>query len=228
MFNLEQSIVAWRKQMLAAGIQAPVPLEELESHLREEIEWQLRSGESEPMAFAAAVQQIGGSAVLKPEFAKVGETIHERLKRLFCALGGIPEYQLATNMNVPNQNPEPGWATYLKSAVWIFPAIFVWIGCMVFLVPKLKEVGAVAKTQLPQSIQFELAVADLIKNNFLLGALIFLTMLVLLEWRWRGWARYRRLLSGIVGFCLNCSALFFLASLLVFAVLVASQLAHPR
>ena len=38
MLNLEQKISEWRKQMLAVGIQAPVPLEELEIHLREEIE----------------------------------------------------------------------------------------------------------------------------------------------------------------------------------------------
>ena len=228
MFDLEKSIADWRQQMLDAGIKSPVPLEELENHLREEIEWQLRSGRSEPIAFAAAVRQIGGSAALKPEFAKVGEPIHERLRRLFCALSGIPDYQLATNMNTSNSNLERGWVTYLKSVVWIFPALFVWIGCMVLVVPKLKEVGEVSKTHLPPLIEFELAVADLIKNNFLLGALIFLTALILLEWRWRGWARFRRLLFGIVGFCLNFSALFFLASLLIFAVLVASQLAHPQ
>ena len=37
MFNLEQAIAEWRQQMLATGIQTPVPLEELEIHLREEI-----------------------------------------------------------------------------------------------------------------------------------------------------------------------------------------------
>jgi hypothetical protein len=44
MFNLEQSIIEWRKQMLAAGIKTPVPLDELEIHLREEIERQMASG----------------------------------------------------------------------------------------------------------------------------------------------------------------------------------------
>jgi hypothetical protein len=38
MFNLEQAIATWRRQMLAAGLKSPVPLEELESHLREEME----------------------------------------------------------------------------------------------------------------------------------------------------------------------------------------------
>jgi hypothetical protein len=41
MFNLEQAIADWRQQMLAAGIKTPVPLEELENHLREENEQQM-------------------------------------------------------------------------------------------------------------------------------------------------------------------------------------------
>jgi hypothetical protein len=40
MFDLEKSIPEWRQKMFAAGISA-VALEELESHLREEIEQQI-------------------------------------------------------------------------------------------------------------------------------------------------------------------------------------------
>ncbi|MGO8838223.1 MAG: permease prefix domain 1-containing protein [Limisphaerales bacterium] len=71
MFNLEQAIVEWRRQMLAAGIKTPVPLEELESHLREEIEWLVKSGLDEQTAFAAAVQKIGSGHMLRNEFGKV-------------------------------------------------------------------------------------------------------------------------------------------------------------
>ena len=70
MFNLEPSIAEWRKQMLAAGIKTPVPLEELESHLREDIEQQVRSGINAEPAFAAAVQRIGQPGALKTEFKK--------------------------------------------------------------------------------------------------------------------------------------------------------------
>ena len=70
MFNLEQSIAEWRQQMLAAGIQTPVPLEELENHLREEIEQRMESGISAPQAFEAAIQQIGKANMLKDEFRK--------------------------------------------------------------------------------------------------------------------------------------------------------------
>ena len=51
MFDLEQSIAEWRQQMLAAGIKTPVPLEELEIHLREEIERQMKSGLNEQTGF---------------------------------------------------------------------------------------------------------------------------------------------------------------------------------
>ena len=71
MFNLEQSIAEWRRQMLTAGIKTPVPLEELEIHLREEIERQMESGLSEQKAFAIAAGKIGQTNLLKQEFQKI-------------------------------------------------------------------------------------------------------------------------------------------------------------
>jgi len=58
MFNLEEHILEWRRQMLAAGIKTPAPLEELENHLREEINRQLRLGSSTQKAFEISVIQI--------------------------------------------------------------------------------------------------------------------------------------------------------------------------
>jgi hypothetical protein len=75
MFDLEKSIGDWRKQMLAAGINTPVPLEELEIHLREEIEIQSKSGLNEQEVFNFAVQKIGQASLLKTEFKKAGSFI---------------------------------------------------------------------------------------------------------------------------------------------------------
>ncbi len=47
MFNLEQAILQWRRQMLSAGIKTPEPLDELENHLRDDMEQKIRSGLSE-------------------------------------------------------------------------------------------------------------------------------------------------------------------------------------
>jgi hypothetical protein len=72
MFNLEQSIADWRQQMLAAGIQSPVPLEELEGHLREDVEQLVRSGLDERQAFGMALKNVGQTPELKCEFNKIG------------------------------------------------------------------------------------------------------------------------------------------------------------
>ena len=71
MFNLDHAISEWRKQMLAAGIKSPVPLEELEIHLREEIERQMKSGLRAQQAFEIAVKKVGHAPELKREFKKV-------------------------------------------------------------------------------------------------------------------------------------------------------------
>ena len=53
---------------------SPVPMEELEIHLREDMEQQKRAGLSESQAFEASVQRIGQASMLKPEFAKAAGT----------------------------------------------------------------------------------------------------------------------------------------------------------
>ena len=72
MFNLEEKITDWRRQMLAAGIQTPVPLEELENHLREDFARQMQSGLSARQALEIAVKKIGRAPELKKEFKKIG------------------------------------------------------------------------------------------------------------------------------------------------------------
>lgn len=86
MFNLDQAISEWRQQMLAAGINTPVPLDELESHLRDDIEQQIRSGVRAQQAFEAAVQRMGQARALKREFKK-DERIF--MKRAMIVLVGI-------------------------------------------------------------------------------------------------------------------------------------------
>ena len=64
--------------MLAAGIKSPVPLEELEIHLREEIEQQMKSGLNEQEIFNSAVHKIGQAHLVQNEFKKVEEAKEDR------------------------------------------------------------------------------------------------------------------------------------------------------
>lgn len=86
MYNLEGEIARWRKRMAAGGINAPAVLDELESHLREEIEQQFFSGASEQKAFEAAVLRIGQARRLKCEFAKLNTTKQVLRQKAFWVL----------------------------------------------------------------------------------------------------------------------------------------------
>jgi len=229
MFNLEQSITDWRRQMLAAGIKTPVPLEELENHLREDVEEQMRSGATAQQAFEATIRQIGQGEMLQPEFARAGETIYEQLKRLVCALAGIPNYQLATNMNTSNSNLEPGWATYLKNAAVVLPAFFFWIGSLIFVVPKLKQICFASGMHLPLPMLIVLQVTDEIRINLIWIIIVLLAAIVWLEWRARWWPRYRRMVFGVIAYFLNFTTLILLALMAVVAVLAGDNLLpHAR
>lgn len=82
MFDLEQSISEWRKQMLETGIKTPVPLEELEGHLREDLEQQMQSGLNPQQAFEIAVRKMGQADVLKKEFTRAGQSAGAQLAKL--------------------------------------------------------------------------------------------------------------------------------------------------
>jgi len=71
MFNLDQAIAEWRRQMIAGKIKSAEVLDELESHVREDAERKIRSGMNPPQAFEASVRAIGRGDTLKAEFAKV-------------------------------------------------------------------------------------------------------------------------------------------------------------
>ena len=226
MFSLEQAIADWRRQMLAAGIKTPVPLEELEIHLREETEQQMKSGLSEQAAFEMTVRQIGRAEVLKTEFVKAGETIYERLKRFVSALAGIPNYQLTTNMNTSDQCIESRWATYLKDVAFAFPPILLWLLSTIFLFPKLNEICQKAGETVPSDsfASLILATSNFFENHFLLAAIGIVVALVLLEWRSSRWPRYRRAIFGIVSFSLNFAVLALIGFMLVRIVIAGAQL----
>src|ERR1051326_9444497 len=150
MFDLEQAISQWRREMRADGIADAETLDELESHLRDDVEDQTRSGSDLQLSFEAALTRMGQRAALQKEFQKVTVTrLILRLKQAFRALAGIPDYQLAMNMNASGTNPnfEVRWATYAKAAAFLAPALALWAFSCVFLVPKLKQISGRSEEQ---------------------------------------------------------------------------------
>src|SRR5262245_41112898 len=98
MFNLEQAISEWRRQMQSAGVKNADIVDELESHLREDWERRVQSGESEEQAFKGAVQGVGQASLLKHEFAKLGGKKWAWLRKLKGVIAGafVPVPSLST------------------------------------------------------------------------------------------------------------------------------------
>jgi len=66
--------------MTAGGVKNSSVLDELESHLREDVERELRAGVEVQKAFAAAVQKLGPASALRNEFKKSrAATVAEKL-----------------------------------------------------------------------------------------------------------------------------------------------------
>jgi hypothetical protein len=128
MFNLEHAVADWRRQMLAAGIKTPVPLEELEDHLREDVEQRMRSGLTEPQAFEAAAQRVGQARVLNNEFLKVHGTKKARqfiknnsflilgVSGVVCLAIGFFRYWVTMNVALAFAHIAPGTSNFYAAA----------------------------------------------------------------------------------------------------------------
>lgn len=74
MTELEPRIAQWRQTLAAALGERPDVLDELESHLREEIQRLLLAGHNAEQAFATAAARLGGPREIAAEFAKLPPT----------------------------------------------------------------------------------------------------------------------------------------------------------
>ena len=232
--DLELQFAEWRRQMAAGGIKSPAVLDELESHLRDDVEERVCAGASARDAFESAVQRLGQAAVLESEFEKVGETKEapERVKQAFFALAGIPNHYLNDPMNTSSSNLEPRWATYVKATAFLAPAVFLWALCSVFIVPKLQQICVASG--LPDSTEtffwnlthLNIQTTLFFREHGVLVAGAMIATLVLLEWRSEKWPRYRRVAVGFGTFLFNAVVLFSIFMMVVVALLVAPALMH--
>ena len=74
MFELERAITDWRREMQCRGIKETETLDELEAHLRDDLEEQVRSGTEIQQAFDVARAHFGKIGALETEFEKIRST----------------------------------------------------------------------------------------------------------------------------------------------------------
>lgn len=226
MFSFDAAIAGWRQQMAESGIGDSDILDELESHLRDEVLSQLGTGTDPRDAFEIAARQIGDAQHLKNEFAN-SFTVFDRMKETVLTLAGIPSSNLATNMNT--SQTEPAWATYLKAVGFLLPAIFLATVAAIFVVPKLQEICR--DVQMPTAdgtfwnlLRSSILVMLTLREHGVLIAGAALCLVLLLEWRFAQWPRYRRAAIGFGAFILNSIVLFAFFMMFIAAILAAPAL----
>jgi Clp amino terminal domain, pathogenicity island component len=78
MFDLQCAFTTWRQKMSSGGIASPGVLDELEAHLREDVEWRMTAGADAQAAFEGATKAIGAAELLRGEFLKLESTRDSR------------------------------------------------------------------------------------------------------------------------------------------------------
>lgn len=226
MFNLEQAIAMWRRQTETRGLRGVDILDELESHLRDQCDANVRSGLSEEAAFETSLQQMGQVEILQTEFAKVTSPLRlaEKFKHAFCILASIPERNLIMNTTNSTISLEPRWATYMKSGLFVAPALIVWAFCIVFVYPKLQEICHTAHVGLPRIYNL----TNFIAAHFGLMSTGVLAVLALVEWRSRNWAQYRRATFGVAVFLINAAVLVLITLMVIMALIAIPALMHAK
>ena len=94
MFDLNKAISSWRMRLSEKQTCAKSDIDEMETHLREEIDSLTASKLSEQEAFLVATHRLGDPDSLAAEFAKVNTSILWR-KRLFWIVAGLLSYFVA-------------------------------------------------------------------------------------------------------------------------------------
>jgi hypothetical protein len=123
MSDVEKCIEQWRRALRTSEAFGASDLEELESHLREEMERLRPLGLSETESFLVARHRLGATEALETEYEKVN-TDRRSLLRLSWMVVGVLVYILAGYVAVGVSHG--GMAVALRQGVG--PAALAWVG----------------------------------------------------------------------------------------------------
>jgi ClpA/ClpB-like protein len=124
MFHLEKAINDWKRRLAASGLVSRETVEELESHLREDFETQVRQGIDRAAAFQSAVARIGDLELLTSEFGKLPSNRSGTLLNIF-RVSSITAAVLMLISNVPAlRDSEIGLAASIICPIALAASVF--------------------------------------------------------------------------------------------------------
>lgn len=126
MFNLENQIAEWRAEMSRAGIRNPEVMDELEAHLREQVESLVAAGVAEQNAFETTAGQLGSLASLRREFRKLRRDTSRSVIMAVAACGlAVMVLPALGGERIPSQHWSPLLMTHVTSLTVGYLAAFI-------------------------------------------------------------------------------------------------------
>jgi len=120
MFNLDLAIADWRRKMISAGIKSSDVLDELENHLREDVERRIRAGADASRVFEVAVARFGEPGALKWEFDRAKKQQRKYMKRGVMIGGGIVGVMVGMALVMPALAQYRQIGAMHRSEPWLF------------------------------------------------------------------------------------------------------------
>jgi hypothetical protein len=149
MFELDSAITNWRNSLLVNQNITDNNVDELESHLRDEVDSLMLSGLSNEEAFMISTHRIGDQQTIDQEFAKVNTTEIWR-QRVFWMLSGVFVFMVIDSLSLFLHGLSIMVLAWLKIApsingivsssihVLVFiGAVFILVGCLANLSSKI-------------------------------------------------------------------------------------------
>ena len=133
MFELEKAIKNWRCSLLQNQNLLESDVDELESHLRDEVDSLMLAGLSVEEAFMISTHRIGDSEVVGQEFTKVNPSLAWRRRVFWMFLGVLVSMVISGIANVCSQG-SAALLTWLKGDAYgaSIASILIHIGVFLF------------------------------------------------------------------------------------------------
>jgi hypothetical protein len=120
---------------------------------------------------------------------------------------------------------EPRWRTYVKSALFIAPALLAWAFIAVFVFPKLQQMWVDSK-MMDSEFQWMMSSLQVAMMNTKLICALPIILFVVLEFTGDWWPRYRRAVVGAFVFVFNTTIVIGLTGACLVAAIAGPALMH--
>ncbi len=167
MFDLNRQIDLWKRAFWAKGTCSTDELEELESHLREQIEAMMAAGVSPEEAFAQSISRLGDPHAVCREFAKnefKGDWLAIRAGNAMVALVGVAAVVVGIAVGIEKQDELLAAHTGSITFAYLVPFLLAGVGSY-----------AIVRTALVKSAQPRFRDRFAAQCKILLGATALLT-----------------------------------------------------